>query len=61
MPESVRKNFPFAAIFSTSSIAARRLTRVWGAMRLKMVPEAGIEPARLAAGDFEETGTATSY
>jgi hypothetical protein len=25
------------------------------------VPGAGIEPARLAAGDFEETGTAASY
>ena len=47
-------------IYGVAGIAARRLTRVWGAMRLKMVPEAGIEPARLAAGDFEETGTATS-
>jgi len=26
----------------------------------KLVPGAGIEPARLAAGDFEETGTAAS-
>ncbi len=26
-----------------------------------LVPGAGIEPARLAAGDFEETGTAASY
>jgi hypothetical protein len=26
-----------------------------------LVPGAGIEPARFAAGDFEETGTAASY
>ena len=31
MPESVRKNLPFAAIFSTSCMAARRLARVCGA------------------------------
>jgi hypothetical protein len=28
---------------------------------LSVVPGAGIEPARLAAGDFEETGTDASY